>query len=539
MRLATLLPGAVLRAALPGALAAGLALAAPGAWAKPFSWAFGGDVLTLDPHSSNNTFTNAFLGNVYETLARHNERLELEPALAESWETPTPTTWRFHLRRGVKFHGGEDFTAEDVIFNWARINTPGALAKGNLAAVKDMRALDDHTVEVETNGPFPILLAALTQFYIMDKGWSEARNATAASNLSAREENAAGRSANGTGPFRVVSRTVDGPTVLEAFPGWWDKPVHNLTTVTFQPIRSAATRTAALISGSVDALVDLPIQDIPRIESNSALQVVQGPELRTIYLGFDHARDELLYSDVKGKNPFQDVRVRRAVYQAIDVETLKRTVMRGNAWVAGSMASPFLAGAPPSTDTEAQGRSFPYDPEASKRLLAEAGYPNGFTVGLSCPNDRYVYDERLCLSIIGMLGRVGIKVQPQIEPTNVWSRRVNTLDTSFFMLGHAGLPLADTYSTLQEVLATRTERSGGLNVGRWSNAEFDALARQVAQEGDETKRRALIRQALMVEKREVAHVPLHQQPIVWAAKKGIELAPAPDNRLRLWLVRVN
>lgn len=510
---------------------------ATGAQAKPFTWAFGGDVLTLDPHASNNTFTNAFLGNVYETLVRHNERLELEPALAERWEVTSPTTWRFHLRRNVRFHGGEALTAEDVVFSWARINTPGALAKGNLANVADVRAVDDHTVEIETRGPFPILLNALTQFYVMDKGWSEANNASASSNLTAREENAAARMTNGTGPFRLQSRQVDGPTVLTAYEGWWDRPKHNLTTVTFQPIRSAATRTAALVSGSVDALVELPIQDIPRIESNANLQVLQGPELRTIYLGFDHARDELQYSDVRGRNPFRDVRVRRAVYQAIDVETLRRTIMRSNAWVAGSMASPYLSGAPAAED-EAQRRTFPYDPDAARRLLAEAGYPEGFAVSLSCPNDRYVYDERLCVAVVGMLGRVGIRVTPQSETTNVWSRRVNGLDTSFFMLGHAGLPLADTYSTLSEVLQTRSERTGGLNVGRWTNAEFDALVARVAAEGVEPERRRLIREALMIEKREVAHVPLHQQPVVWAARRGIELAPSPDNRMRLWLVRM-
>ncbi len=505
--------------------------------ANRFSWAFGGDVLTLDPQASNNTFTNAFLGNIYETLVRHNARLELEPALATSWELVSPTVWRFQLRPDVRFHGGETFGAEDVVFSWNRLSTPGALARGNMAQVKEIRATGPLTVEIETTNPFPILLNALTAFYVMDSGWAAARGAERSSNLAANQENAAAREANGTGPFVIRSRTVDGPTVLTNFPGWWDRPVHNLTEVTFQPIRSAPTRTASLISGTIDAVVELPIQDIPRIEASPNLAVVQGPELRTIYLGFDHFRDELLYSDVKGRNPFQDIRVRRAFYQAIDVDTIRRSVMRGNAWVAGSMASPFLNGAPAATDS-AQARTFPFDPEASRRLLAEAGYPNGFSVGLACPNDRYVYDERICLAVIGMLGRVGIRVQPQIETTAVWSRRNNNLDVSFYMLGHAGLPLADSYSTLQEVLTTRSDTMGGLNVGRWSNAEFDALRVRIAAESDEPTRRRLIREALLVEKREVANVPLHQQPIVWAARRGIDLAPAPDNRMRLWLVRV-
>lgn len=516
------------------AAAAFAAMAAP-AGAEPLSWSFSSDILTLDPHSSNNTFTNAFLDNVYETLVRHNQRLELEPALATRWEVVSPTVWRFQLREGVRFQGGESFGAEDVVFSWQRLNTPGALARGVLTIIKEVRATGPLTVEIETVRPFPILLNALTQMHIMDAGWAAANTATAATNLQAREETGASRSANGTGPFRIVSRQIDGPTVLAPYAGWWDAPQHNLTEVTFQPIRSAPTRTAALLGGQVDALVELPLQDIPRIEANTNLKVVQGPELRTIYLGFDHFRDELVYSDVRGRNPLRDVRVRQAIYQAIDVEALRRSVMRGNSWIAGTMASPFLNGAPTDINT----RSFPYDPEAAKRLLAEAGYPEGFSVGLACPNDRYVYDERLCIAISGMLGRVGIRIIPQFETVALWSRRINASDVSMFMVGHAGLPLADVYSTLSEVLRTRTPNAAGLNVGRWSNAPFDALVDRIAEEGDEPTRRALIREALLIEKREVAHVPLHQQPVVWASRRNIDLAQSPDNRLRLRYVRVN
>ncbi|MBP0462548.1 ABC transporter substrate-binding protein [Roseomonas sp. PWR1] len=521
---------------LPIAAALLIAAAPPAAQARSFTWSFAADILTLDPHSSNNTFTNAFLDNLFETLVRHNPRLEIEPSLATRWEVVSPTVWRFHLRENVRFHGGETFGAEDVVFSWQRLNTPGALARGVLGGViKEVRQTGPLTVEIETQRPFPILLNALTQMHIMDSGWAAANNATAATNLQQREEGAAQRGANGTGPFRLRSREVEGATVLVPHEGWWDRPQHNLTQVTFQPIRNAATRTAALLGGQIDALVELPLQDIPRIEGNANLQVVQGPELRTIYLGFDHHRDELAYSDVRGRNPLRDVRVRRAIYQAIDVEALRRSVMRNNAWVAGTMASPFLSGAPADINT----RTFPYDPEASRRLLAEAGYPDGFSIGLACPNDRYVYDERLCIAISGMLQRVGIRIIPQFETLNVWSRRINSLDVSMFMLGHAGLPLADTYSTLSEVLRTRTANAAGLNVGRWSNAEFDALVDRIAEEGDETRRRALIREALLIEKREVAHVPLHQQPVVWASRRNIDLAQSPDNRLRLRHVRVN
>jgi peptide/nickel transport system substrate-binding protein len=520
------------RLALAAAL--GAALAAPAAPAATFNWSFSADVVTLDPYAHNNTFTQAFLNNVYEGLTRHNAKLEIEPALAESWTLKSPTVWEFKLRRNVRFHNGNAFDADDAVFSWKRANTPGGLVIGNIRPVKDVRRIDSHTIEIETVQPFPILLSALTGFYMMDKEWSEANDAAVSSNLQEKKENFANRNANGTGPFVLRSRDVDVKAVLVANPAWWDKPQHNLTEVVFTPIRSDATRTSALLSGAIDATVAIPLQDIQRVTADPRLQVVQGPELRTIYFGFDQARPELLYSDVKGRNPLKDKRVRQAIYQAIDIEAIKRAVMRGNSWPAGIIMSPYLNGAP----SDLQQR-LPFDPEASKKLLAEAGYPNGFSVGLSCPNDRYVYDEGICLAAIGMLARVGVKIEPQIEPLAKWSQRLNAQDVSMFMVGHAGLPAIDAYATLSEVVATKGPGRGGLNAGGYSNPKIDALIDQIEREADEPKRRALIREAMQLEKADVAHVPLHQQPIVWASKKGIDMAQSPDNRLRLWYVKVN
>jgi peptide/nickel transport system substrate-binding protein len=514
-------------------LFASLTLANPQARAADLIWSYSGDLLTLDPHSSVNSFTNAFAGNIYESLVRMNERIEVEPALATSWERTSPTVWRFHLRQGVTFHNGAKFTADDVVFTWQRFNTPGSLNRSNFAAVKDVRAIDDSTVEFETSRPFPILLNAIQQFYIMNRAWGVANNATTASDLNGQQENFAGRNANGTGPFRLVSRAVDTATVLEAFPGWWDKPVHNLTKATFMPLKAAATRTASLISSTIDATVELALQDVERVRADPKLQVIQGPELRTIYIGFDHFRDELQFSDVKGRNPFKDHRVREAMYRAIDETAIRRSVMRDTAWIAGNMASPFLTGAPQDLNDR-----IPYDVEAAKKLLSDAGYPNGFSVSFACPNDRYVNDERICQAVAAMLARIGIKVQVQAETNAVWSRRINTLDVSMFLVGHAGLPLADAYSTLAEVIHSRTDRMGGLNVGRYSNPTIDALIDRIAEAGDEPSRRALIREALQIERTDIGHIPLHQQPITWASRKGIDMKQGPDNQMRLRLVTV-
>jgi peptide/nickel transport system substrate-binding protein len=517
--------------------AAAIGLAAAPAQAQPtqtLTWAASLDALSMDPHSTNNSFTNAFVGNVYESLVRFNEKLQIEPALATSWKVMSPTVWRFTLRQGVKFHGGESFDADDVVFSWQRVNTPGSLVKGNLSDLKDVRKVDAFTVDVETNAPLPILPNELVQLLVMDKGWCEANKAAEASDLQKQKENFANRNANGTGPFQLKSRDVDTRTVFTVNAAWWDQPRHNLKEVVFTPIKADATRTSALVSGNIDATVNVPLQDVPRLKSD-AIEVVQGPELRTIFLGMDQSRDELLYSDVKGKNPFKDIRVRKALYQAIDIETIKRAVMRNASWPAGMLLSPYLNGSPASLNK----RLLPYDPEASKKLMAEAGYPQGFTVGLQCPNDRYVYDEAICVALSSMLARVGIKTNLMIEPTPRWSVRLNTNDVSLYMVGHAGLPMADSYGLLKDVVHTRTQKEGSLNAGRYSNAKIDALLPQIAAEIDAGKRNKLIEEAVAIERDDVSHIPLHQQPITWAARKGVQLVQGPDNQLRLWLVRKN
>ena len=206
--------------------------------------------------------------------------------------------------------------------------------------------------------------------------------------------------------------------------------------------------------------------------------------------------------------------------------------MRGVSWPTGMVLSPQLNGAPKNLN----GRQLPYDPEAARKLLAEAGYPNGFTVGLQCTNNRYVYDEQICLALVSMLGRIGVKITPQIEPVAKLSVRWNTQDVSFYMIGHAGLPMADSYALLSDVGATRSKTQGGLNVGGYSNPAFDAVLPKIAAELDTAKRNAFMAEATGILRNDFAYIPLHQQPITWAARKGADLKQGPDNQLRLWLV---
>ena len=313
--------------AVAGAIA--LALAATPAAAKTFRYAFQGDLNALDPYTLNESFTLGALGNVYEGLTKRDKDLKIIPGLAERWEIVDPLKWRFYLRKGVKFHGGEDFTADDVVFSTERMHSPGSQMKSRAPATMKAVKVDDHTVDFVLTSPNPILHAEWDTWYMMSKKWAEANGAVQAQMSSATSLNPFALKSNGTGPFVIVSHEPGVKTVYKPNPSWWGKPEHNLTEVTFQTIKSDATRVAALLSGEIDMMDPVPVQDIDRIKSSPNVTALIGPEIRTIFLNMDSMRDELLYSSVKGKNPFKDARVRKAFYQAIDMEAIHTKVMRG------------------------------------------------------------------------------------------------------------------------------------------------------------------------------------------------------------------
>src|SRR5882724_2580098 len=356
-------------AALTAALVCALPLSA-----KTFRWANDGDIISMDPYARQETTLLSFASNVYEPLIQRDRQLKLEPALATEWSNPSPTIWRFKLRQGVKFHDGTPFTADDVVFSYERAST--SQVAPIVATFKEVRKIDDFTIEVETKGPDPVVPDEITDWFIMSKAWAVKNHAEKMADPAKSEDNYAVRNANGTGPFMLKEREHEVKTVVVNNPNWWGKPEHNLTEVVFTRIQNASTRVAAVLAGDVDMIYDVPTQDIERLKKTPGIKVLQTPELRTVYLAFDVARDELTQSSVKGKNPFKDVRVRRAFYQAIDEEAIKTKVMRGFATPTALMIGPGVNGFDPALNTR-----FPFDPEASKKLLTEAGYPEGFTVG--------------------------------------------------------------------------------------------------------------------------------------------------------------
>jgi peptide/nickel transport system substrate-binding protein len=516
---------------LATALAAATAFSAH---ANVFRWANDGDVNSLDPYTRQETFLLTFNANIYEPLVRRDRNLRLEAALAERWEQAEPRVWRFHLRRNVRFSDGTPFTAEDVVFSIARARGPGSNVQSFFAGVVEVRAPDSHTIELVTQNPDPILPENLTSFGIMSKAWLERNNAARVVDLTAREENFATRNAMGTGPFVLVSREPDRRTVLAPNPNWWDRPEHNLTRVEFNVIANDATRVAALLSGEVDMVYTVPPQDVDRISRTPNTRIIQGPELRTIYLGMDQMRAELLKSDVRGRNPFQDIRVRRAVYQAIDVNAIVRTVMRGQARPTGQIFGPGVNGF-----LEANDRRLPLDVEGARRLLAEAGYPNGFGVTLDCPNDRYVNDEAICTAVVAMLARIGVRVTLNAQTRARFFAEVNPprYNTSFYLLGWTPNTY-DAHNALFNLAGTRDGTRGVFNNGGYSNPRFDALLDQISVETDREKRQELITQASRILQEDVAYIPLHQQQVVWAARSNVQLAQLADNGFPLRLVRV-
>jgi peptide/nickel transport system substrate-binding protein len=487
-----------------------------------------GDALSMDPHSLSESLQISVNENVYEPLVTRGRDYKLMPALATDWKQTAPTVWRFNLRKGVQFHDGTPFTADDVIFSYERAKSDGSDMKTYVGPVKEIRKITDHQIDIITSTPFPILPELFTHFDIMSKKWCEANNAVKPVDRRKGIENAASFRSNGTGPFRLRERQPNVRTTFVRNGNYWGKVEGNVDEVIFNVIGNDATRVAALISGEIDAMEPVPVQDVDRLKGAANLKVLQGPELRVIFLGMDQKRDELLFSNVKGKNPFKDKRVRQAFYQAIDVEGIKRSVMRGASIPIAEMFPQQVNGYPADLN-----KRLPFDPEASKKLLAEAGYPNGFEVAMNCPNDRYVNDGAICQAVAANLARVGVKIKLEVETKGTYFPKILRRDTSFYMLGWTSSTV-DAQNVLYAIMSTPGDGGRGqFNLGAYSNPKFDELAAAIASETDQNKRNQMIHEAVKLHQDDIGHIPLHQQMINWAAKKNVELVQWPDNGM-MW-----
>ncbi|TMH05122.1 MAG: ABC transporter substrate-binding protein [Betaproteobacteria bacterium] len=510
------------------------ALAAAGlVQAQTLRWASAGDAQTLDPVSQNEQFTNAMNGQYYEFLVARDKNLGIVPALASEWKQEGPLKWTFKLRRGVKFHDGRPFTADDVVFSVKRATEKTSQIRPYATALGEPKKIDDYTVEFDLQAVNPIFLQHLNTVYIMSKTWCEEHKATKPQDFTNKEEMFTARNANGTGPYMVVTREPDVKTVLKRNPTYWGKIDGNVQEVIYTPIKNDATRVAALVSGEVDFILDPPPRDLERLRNTPSVKVVDGPENRIVFIGMDQGRDELLYSNVKGKNPFKDVRVRKALYQAIDIETIKTKLMNGQAQPTGAVVPSSLGD---FNDPELEKR-LPYDLEAAKKLMAEAGYPDGFEVTLDCPNNRYINDERICQTLASMWARLKVTVRVNAMPKVNYFPKLEKLDTSMYMLGWGG-SITDAETTFTPVYRNRAEGGVGFyNYGNYKDDELDALAASQSKEADPEKRKAIIKQVFQRHNAQIHHIPLHRQYIPWAERAGVNVVHRADNWFELqWVV---
>ena len=507
-------------------LAALLLLSATLAPAQTLRWASQGDMQTTDPHSQNEVMTNSLNSQVYEALTRRQKDMSMGPSLATEWTQVTPLIWRFKLRPGVKFHDGTPFTADDVVFSMQRLRDPNAPQRVYANAVGIPKAVDPLTVIFTLDKPNPIVPELMGNLFIMSRRWCETNRVTRPLDFKKQEESYASQNANGTGAFILVSRQPGVKTVFKRNPAWWGKFEGNLQEFVFMPISNDATRTAALISGEVDFVIDPPPRDVARLRTMPNLKVLDGEENRLVYVGMDQTRDKLLYGSAPGdKNPFKDVRVRRALYHAIDIEAIKSKLMSGYSVPTGGLTpSPRGAYNDPKLETR-----LPFDLAQSRKLLAEAGYPDGFEVTMDCPNNRYINDERLCIALASMWAQVKVKVKVNAMPRTLFFPKMEKFDTSLYLAGWGG-GSTDAEVMLTPVLRNRGEQGVGVsNYGGSINNEADALAAASTIETDPKKREGLVKTALQSFREQVNLIPLHRQVIPWAMKREVSMPHSPNN----------
>jgi peptide/nickel transport system substrate-binding protein len=509
-------------------MAACATLAAP-AGAETFRWAEQTDPNTMDPHAGNSAPVLGFLNNVYEGLVRRNRDMGVEPSLATDWEPiGDGAGWRFHLREGVTFHDGSDFAAEDVVFSYERASSETADTASWFAGVTDVVVQDAYTIDILTDAPNPIFPESIANWMMMDSGWAEANNA---SRPAPAEGNFATINANGTGPYVLSEREPGLRTVLTPYDNWWGEDRGNVTEGIFTPIDNSATAVAALLSGDVDMINPVPVQDADRIDEAEGVKLVRGTEARVIMFGFSQDKDTLVGTEEE--NPFLDPRVRRAVGHAINVPAILQTIMRGAAEPASQLVSPAMGGY--SDDLSARPE---YDPERARELLAEAGYEDGFEFLLKCPNDRYINDEAVCQATVAMLAQVGLTAQLDAIPVRNYWPELRADNYDMYLLGWSPGTF-DAEHPFRFLVHTPQDNIGTWNFGGYSNPRIDALIPAVQSEIDATERQSMLDEIAATVQEDAVYVPLYVQPLLWGVADNIDLNLREDNFFILRWVTVN
>jgi len=496
------------------------------------------DPQTMDPQAVALLYHSRVAFQLYESLVTRDENFALEPGLALSWQMTAPTVWRFKLRPGVVFHDGSAFTADDAVFSIERALAAPSQRAFQLKGLVAVKKIDALTIELQLETPDAVLPEKMQFVAMMSRAWCEKHGVTKAQDFNGKQETYAVRNANGTGPFKLKRYEPDVRTVLERHAGWWGwsekrqgQARHgNLAEVTFTTIKADATRLAALASGEVDMVMDPPFQDIERLKRDPRIGLLQIADIGQQYFTFDQARDELEGSDVKGRNPFKDQRVRRAVYHAINIDLIVQKVLRGQAVPTGAFLSSRVDGSPAELD-----RRLPHDPAKAKALLAEAGYPNGFSVTLDCVN--VAWREGVCQAAAAMLTQVGIRTTLRSSPTNQFFPKLSQGTASFVEFGWT--PNTDAWASLNALFRSYDKSGlGTFNAGRYSNAKLDALIDAMRVEPDPTRRRAMVAVVLRLIGDDLPYVPLYRRTLTWAMAKKVTAVQLPNDQIELRWVKL-
>ena len=481
---------------------------------------------SVDPHYHNLGPNNAVAKNIFGRLMTQDENQRVTPDLAVSWKPINDLTWEFKLRQGVKFHDGSPFTADDVIFTMERApNVPNSPSGyGTYIKGKSFKKIDDFTIHATTEEPYPLMPADLSTVAILSKKAAEGASTA---------DFDSGKAAIGTGPFKFVEFVKGEKLILERNEDYWGKKPE-WKTVSVKPIKSDPSRVAALLAGDVDFIDNVPTIDIANLATNDKVALSRKVSNRVIYLHMDQFREDspdITANDgSKIKNPLLDVRVRKAISKAINREAIVARVMEGVAIPAGQLLPDGFFGRSENLKPE------PYDPEGAKKLLAEAGFPDGFKMKIHGPNGRYANDAKVLEAVGQMLTRIGIKAEVVTIPPSVFFSRASaggpdkTPEFSLVLVGW-GSGTGESSSPLKSLLATydKSKGLGAANRGRHSNPKMDEVLAQALATVDDGEREKLLAKATEIAIDESQGIiPLHYQESVWATRKGLTYAGRSD-----------
>jgi peptide/nickel transport system substrate-binding protein len=519
------------KAAILAAVSAFAVGAAGPAKAQNLTMAVGAQITSLDPHYHALSPNFAVATMIFDTLTQFDADARMEPGLAESWKVVSPTAWEFKLRPNVRFHNGNPFTAEDVAFTIGRVpqvpNSPSSYAIYT-RAIERVEVVDPLTVRFHTRSPYPVLPNDLAQVAILDRETHD---------QASTDDFNSGKVAIGTGPFRYVDFRSGERLRLERNEEYWGDKAH-WKAVDYRVVVNDSARTAGVLAGDVDFIDQVPTSDITALKRDERVKLAEKDGLRIIFLALDHLHPEgspqITDKDGKplGKNPLLDVRVRRALSMAIDRQAIASRVMEGAAKPAGQFLPEGAFGHVPGLDAPKA------DPEAAKKLLAESGYPDGFRITLSGPNDRYMNDGRIVQAIGQMWTRIGIRTTVDAQPWTAFISRAGRQELSAFLVGW-GTASGEASSPLRSLVASynRDKGFGFSNRGRYANPAMDAKLEAALAELDDGKREALLQEATTIAMQDVGIIPIHIQKNLWAMRPTLTHESRADELTRAQDVR--